>query len=65
MAKEMGLDRAPIEFQTFSFSHVLLVPLVYNIGSSVSVPGRPSWHPDPQCAEFRERFSKEQFLVPT
>ena len=22
-------------------------------------------HPDPQCAEFRERFSKEQFLVPT
>ena len=26
MAKEMGLDRAPIEFQTFYFSHVLLVP---------------------------------------
>ena len=25
MAKEMGLDRAPIEFQTFYFSHVLLV----------------------------------------
>ena len=22
-------------------------------------------HPDPQCAEFWERFSKEQFLVPT
>ena len=26
MAKEMGLDRAPIEFQTFYFSHVLVVP---------------------------------------
>ena len=26
MAKEMGLDRAPIDFQTFYFSHVLLVP---------------------------------------
>ena len=26
MAKGMGLDRAPIEFQTFYFSHVLLVP---------------------------------------
>ena len=25
MAKEMGLDRAPIEFQTFYFSHVLVV----------------------------------------
>ena len=24
-----------------------------------------TFHPDPQCAEFRERFSKEQFLVPT
>ena len=24
-----------------------------------------AYHPDPQCAEFRERFSKEQFLVPT
>ena len=26
MEKEMGLDRAPIEFQTFNFSHVLVVP---------------------------------------
>ena len=26
MAKEMGLDRAPIEFKTFYFSHVLVVP---------------------------------------
>ena len=26
MAKEMGLDRGPIEFQTFYFSHVLVVP---------------------------------------
>ena len=26
MAKEMGLDKAPIEFQTFYFSHVLVVP---------------------------------------
>ena len=26
MAKEMGLDRAPVEFQTFYFSHVLVVP---------------------------------------
>ena len=26
MAKEMGLDMAPIEFQTFYFSHVLVVP---------------------------------------
>ena len=26
MAKEMGLDRAPIEFQTFYFFHVLVVP---------------------------------------
>ena len=26
MAKEMGIDRAPIEFQFFYFSHVLLVP---------------------------------------
>ena len=26
MAKEMGLGRAPIEFQTFYFSHVLVVP---------------------------------------
>ena len=25
-ANEMGLDRAPIEFQTFYFSHVLVVP---------------------------------------
>ena len=26
MAKEMGLDRAPIEFQTFYFSHVCVTP---------------------------------------
>ena len=26
MTKEMGLDRAPIEFHTFYFSHVLVVP---------------------------------------
>ena len=26
MAKEMGSDRTPIEFQTFYFSHVLVVP---------------------------------------
>ena len=26
MTKEMALDRAPIEFQTFYFSHVWLVP---------------------------------------
>ena len=26
MAKEMGLDRAPIEFQTFYFFHVWLDP---------------------------------------
>ena len=26
MANKMGLDRAPIEFQTFYFSHVLVVP---------------------------------------
>ena len=26
MAKEIGLDMAPIEFQTFYFSHVLVVP---------------------------------------
>ena len=28
MAKEQGLDRAPIRFQTFYFSHVLVVPLM-------------------------------------
>ena len=26
-AKEMGLDRAPIEFQTFYFSRVFVTPL--------------------------------------
>ena len=26
MSKEMGLDRAPIEFQTFYIFHVLVVP---------------------------------------
>ena len=26
MAKELGLDRAPIEFQTFYLSHVLVIP---------------------------------------
>ena len=30
MAKEMGLDRAPIEFQTFYISHELLVPPNYH-----------------------------------
>ena len=31
MRKEMGLDRAPNEFQTFYFSHVLLVPPSVNV----------------------------------
>ena len=29
----MGLDRAPIEFQTFYFSHVLVVPPIVFIGN--------------------------------
>ena len=38
MAKEMGLDRAPIEFQTFYFSHVLVVPPIDYVRIS-NVPG--------------------------
>ena len=35
MAKKLGLDRAPIEFQTFYFPHVLVVPP--NIHPSITV----------------------------
>ena len=36
MAKEMGLDRAPIEFQPFNFSHVLVVPpIIHSVRPSL------------------------------
>ena len=41
MAKEMGIDRAPIEFQFFYFSHVLLVPpnatLIAHNGQKIAI----------------------------
>ena len=51
----MGLDRAPIEFQTFYFSHVWLVP--------------PKWKPEPQdhcavqCFLYQMRAKKGKFSL--
>ena len=40
MAKGMGLDRAPIEFQTFYFPHVLVVPPIVMVPFHLKVSER-------------------------
>ena len=42
MAKEMGLDRAPIEFQTFYFFHVWLDPLLDHLDTPPNYSNHPN-----------------------